>query len=107
MACGILLAEFLQPQAELEARPLPRQPADRVAEDFLGQLLGVLRCGDRDDRVGMHVVDMGVRHIGVQRRVDRGRARIEVEGAVGQVAHHLVFVLDAAIEPLQRASLSM
>ena len=33
-----------------------------------------------------------VRHVGVQRRVDRGGARVEVEGAVGQVAHHLVLV---------------
>ena len=55
----------------------------------------------------MHVVDMLVRHEGVQRRVDRGGARIEVEGAVGQVADHLVFVLDAAVEVLQRLSLSM
>ena len=30
----VLAAEPLQPQPELEARPLPRQPADLVAEDL-------------------------------------------------------------------------
>ena len=54
----VVAAEFLQPQAELEARPLPRQPADLAAEDPCRQLLAVLGCGNRDDRVGMHVVDM-------------------------------------------------
>ena len=44
---------------------------------------------------------MAVGQVGMQRRVDAGRARIEVEGTVGQVAHHLVLVLDPAIEPFQ------
>ena len=103
----VVAAEFLQPQAELEARPLPRQPADLAAEDLCRQLLAVLGGGDRDDRVGMHVVDMLPRHEGVQRRVDRGRARVEVERAVGEVAHHLVLVLDAAIELLQAFELRL
>ncbi len=37
----------------------------------------------------------------MQGGVDGGGARIEVEGAVGQVAHHLVLVRHPAIEPLQ------
>ena len=41
----------------------------------------------------------------MQRGVDGGRARVEIEGGVGQVAHHLVFKLDAAIKPLQRPQL--
>ena len=41
----------------------------------------------------------------MQRGIDAGRARIEVEGAVGQVAHHLVLVRDAAIEALQPVQL--
>ena len=84
-------------EAELEARPPPGQPADLVAEDFPGQRLGVGGGGNGDHRVGMHVIDVRVRDEGVQRRVDRGGARIEIEGAMRKLAHHLVFVGDAAI----------
>ena len=41
---------------------------------------------------------MLVRHEAVQRRVDRGRARIEIEGAVVEQRHHLVLMGEAAIE---------
>ena len=95
----------LELEAELEPRPLPGQPADRVAIDLARQLLGAGGGGNRDHRVGVDVVDMAVGQIGVQRRVDAGRARVEVEGAVGQVAHHLVLVRDAAIEALQPVEL--
>ena len=105
LGVGILLAELLQPHAELETRPLPRQPADGVAEDLFCDRPGILGGGDRDDGVGMHMVDAGLGHESMQRRVDRGRARIEVEGAMGQIAHHLVLVLDAAIKPFQGAQL--
>ena len=101
----VLAREPLQPQAELVARPLPRQPADLVAEDLGRQRLRVLRRGKGDDRIGVHVIDMAAGHIGMERRVDRRRPRVQVEGAVGQVAHHLVLVLDAAIEALQRLEL--
>ncbi len=101
----VVAAELPEPEAELVARALPRQPADLVAEDLLRQRLRVLRGGDGDDRVGVHVVDVGARHVGVQRRVNRGGARVEGEGAVGQVAHHLVLEVDAAVEALQRLEL--
>ena len=104
----ILAREFFQPQPKLEAGPLPRQPADLVAINFLGELARILRCGDGDHRVGVHMVDMLVGQEGVQRRVDRSGARIEVEGRVRQQLHHLVFVRDAAIEAASCAlSLSM
>ncbi|MCY1534212.1 hypothetical protein D9M68_695750 [compost metagenome] len=65
-ACvGVLQAEFFQPQAKLVTRALPGQPADIVAEGLCRQLAAVVGCGNRDDRVGMHVVDMLLRHIGV------------------------------------------
>ena len=51
-------AEF---QAEIEARSLPGQEAHLVAIDRAGQRFGVLAGGDRDHRVGMHVVDMRMR----------------------------------------------
>ena len=98
----VVAAECLQPQAELEAGPPPGQPADGVAEDLLRQRPGILCRRDRDDGVGVHVIDEAARHIGMQRRVDRGCARIEVEGAVGQVTHHFILVVAAAIETLQR-----
>ena len=39
LGCGIFQAEFFQPEPELEARALPRQPADLVAEYPGGQRL--------------------------------------------------------------------
>jgi hypothetical protein len=41
----------------------------------------------------------------MERGIDRGRARVEVEGRVRQVADHLVFVLDPAVELLEAAEL--
>ena len=101
----LALRHRLELQAEVEARPLPGQPADLPAEDLLRQPLGVLRGGDRDHGVRVHVVHVRLRDEGVQRRVDGGRAGVEVEGAVRQVPHHVVLVLEAAVEALQRLEL--
>jgi hypothetical protein len=97
----ILAGERLQHQAELEAGPPPGQPADGVAEDLRGQVARVFRGGDGDDRVRVDVVDELRRQEAVEGRVDGGGARIEVEGAVRQVADHLVLVVGPAIELLQ------
>ena len=51
----------LQLQPQLEARPLPGQPADLVAVDLAGQLLRARRSCDRDHRVGVDMVDVPVR----------------------------------------------
>ena len=101
----VFKAEFFQPQAQFIARTLPGQPADLATEDLLRQLLRIGGSRNRDDRVGMHVIDMLLRHIGMQRRVDGGGAGVEVEGAMRQIADHLVFECDAAIDALQRAQL--
>ena len=92
-------------EAEVEARPLPGQEAEFAAKHFFRQLLGVFARRDRDHRVGVDMVDMGVRHEAVQRRVDRGRARIEIEGAVVEERHHLVLVREATIDRLQAQEL--
>ena len=92
-------------EAEVEARPLPGQEAEFAAEHLLRQRLGVFAGGDRDHRVGVHMVDMGMRHEAVQRRVDRGRARIEIEGAMVEQRDHLVLVREAAIDRLQAKEL--
>ena len=89
--------EVRQPQAQLVSRLFPRQPADGVAEDLLRQGFAVPGRRDGDNGVGVHVIDVPGRDIGVQRRVDAGRAGVQVEGAMGQVGDHLVFVFDAAI----------
>ncbi len=47
------------------------------------------------------MIDVGEGQEGVERRVDAGGARIEIEGAVRQVADHLVFMRHAAIELFQ------
>ncbi len=95
----------LQLQPQLVARALPGQPADLVAVDLAGQGLRAPRRRDRDHRVRVDMVDVAIGQVGVQRRVDAGGARVEVEGAVRQVAHHLVLVREAAIEALQLVEL--
>ena len=105
LRAGLALRHRLELQAEVEAGPLPRQPADLAAEDLLRQPLGVLRGGDRDDRVGVHVVDVRLRDERVQRRVDRRGAGVEVEGAMRQVPHDLVLVIEPAVQALQRLQL--
>ena len=59
----------------------------------------------RDDRIGMHVIDVGPVDERVQRRVDARRARIQVERAVRIEADHLVLVLRSAIARRQRQQL--
>ena len=44
---------------------------------------------------------MAIGQVGVQRRIDAGGARVEIEGAVGEEGHHLVLVREAAIELFQ------
>ena len=97
--------EFLQPQAQIIAGFLPWQPADLVAEDLGRQLAGIHRCRDGDDGVGMDVIDMLSGHIGMQRRVDGGRARVQRKGAMGQIADHLILKCGAAILAFQGAEL--
>ena len=57
------------------------QPANAGAENFLGQLLGILGGGNGDDRVGVDVVHVFAGDIGVQGRVDAGRPGVVVEDA--------------------------
>src|SRR5690349_10012070 len=47
------------------------------------------------------MIDVREGKIPVQRSVDRRSTRIEIEGAVRQVAHHFIFVLDTAVELLE------
>ena len=49
---------WLEPR--LESGTPPRHPCDPTAEDALGERLAVGRGRDRDARVGMQVVDVGM-----------------------------------------------
>ncbi|MNY03986.1 hypothetical protein D3C86_1366350 [compost metagenome] len=100
LGLGIGFYESLQVEAELKARTAPGKPANVIAEDLLRQLFRVFGGGNRDDRIGMHVVDMIIRYETVQRRIDGGRARIEVEGAMRQEADHAVLILDTLVNAL-------
>ena len=99
----VFFAEFAQPEAQLKPRTFPWQPADLIPENLGCQGAGIGRGGDGDDRIGVHVINMLARHKSVQRRVDGGCARVQVKGAMGQVAHHLILKRDATIDALERA----
>ena len=92
----------LQHQAQLKARLAPGQPAHRAFKNLGGQRFAVRHGGNRNHCVGVHVVHMGEGQVGVQGRVDAGGARVQVEGAVRQVGHHLVFKIGAPVQLLQR-----
>ncbi len=98
---GIGRRHFAELQPEVEAWPLPRQEAQRAAEHCARQRLGVGAGGDGDHRVGVNVIDVEMRHEGVQGRVDRGGARVEIEGAMVEQGDHFVFVGEPAIAAFQ------
>ncbi len=85
-------------QTKVEPWPLPRQKTEFAAVNLVRQRFGVLARRDCDHRVGVNVVDVRVGNEAVQRGIDRGRARIEVEGAMIVERNHLVLVLEAAID---------
>ena len=92
-------------EPKVEARPLPRQKAKLSAIDLFRERFCVFARGDRNDGVGVNVIDMAVRDEAVQRCVDRGCARIEVEGAMIVERDHLVLVLEAAIDRFEAQEL--
>ena len=102
---GLRRGQGFELQAQVVARALPGQPAQLAAEDHFGQATALGAGGDGDDRVRVHVVDMRLRDIGVQGGIDTRGTRVQVERAVRQVIHHLVFMLQAAITLLQRIQL--
>ena len=92
-------------EPKIKARPLPRQKAKLAAIDLFRQRFGVFARRDRNDRVRMNVIDMAVRDEAVQRCVDRGRARIEVEGAMVVERDHFVLMGEAAIDGFKAVEL--
>jgi hypothetical protein len=94
----MLFADFLELEAEIETGALPSGPDDIVTIDRLGELLAVFGGGDGNRGVRMRVVDMGARHEGVERRIDRGRTGIEIESRVGVHPDH--GILDGGLRTL-------
>jgi hypothetical protein len=92
-------------EPKVEARPLPRQKAKLAAIDLFRERLRVFARCDRNDRVRVNVIDMAVRNEAVQCCVDRGCARIEIEGAMIIERDHLVLVLEAPIDRLEAEEL--
>ena len=102
-ACGLVVVDRGDVEAELEAGAAPRHPDDLVAEDVLGEPLAVGRGRDRDAAVGVQVVDVRGRDQAVHRGVDRRRraalaVQAEVEGG-----DHLVLAVLAGVDVDERA----
>ncbi len=95
----LLRDEPLDDEADVEPRPLPRHVDHLLAVDLAGELLLVRGSGHRDHRVGVQVVHVTERHEGVERRVDRAGARVQVEDAVRVHRVHRVFDLGLGSPP--------
>ena len=85
-------------QTEIKPGTLPWKKTEFPTINLSRQRFGVLARRDCDDSVGVNVVDVGMRNEAMQRGIDRGCARIEVESAVIVERDHLVLVLEAAID---------
>src|ERR1700733_10507185 len=85
-------------EPKVEARPLPWQKAEFAAIDLFRQRFCIFTRRDRNDRVRVNMIDMAVRNETVQRCVDRGCARIEVEGAMIIERDHRVLMREATID---------
>ena len=85
-------------QTEVKPGTLPWKKTEFPTINLSRQLFGVLAGRDCDDSVGVNVVDVRMRNEAVQRGIDRGCARVEVERAVIVERNHLVLVLEAAID---------
>ena len=90
-----------QAQTQVEAGPLPRQPSEFAAEDFARESFAVARRRDRDDRIGMDMIDVRERQERMKRSIDAGGARAAGKGAIVEVRNELIFVLAAAKAPFQ------
>ncbi len=54
----IFLNDLLHRQSQLKSRPHPGNISHLIAKYFLGQLLATAACGDRDNRIRMHMIDV-------------------------------------------------
>ena len=90
---GFFLDDVLHRETQFKSRAHPGHVIHFIAEDLLRELLAAPARRDRDDRVRMHVIDMLAWNETVQRRIDRARARIEIERGVKVHRNHVVLSL--------------
>ena len=95
--------EVAEGEAELEARSLPRQPADVGAVALGDERLAALGGGEGDHRVGVEVVDVVLGDEGVQRGVDRRHGAAVAEPAVLVVGDDVVLVDPGGVHRLEGA----
>jgi hypothetical protein len=69
---GAGVVDALDPQRELEPWSPPRDPGNLLPEALLGQLLTVGGGGQRENGIGVKVVDVRGRQQPVHRGVDAG-----------------------------------
>ena len=100
---GRAVHEVAQTEPQVEAGPLPVEPAESAREGLCDPLPPVRGRRERDQRVGVKVVDVRGREESVQRRVDRGDGAAGPEPRVVEQRDHLVLVFQAAVDALHRA----
>ena len=76
-----------------------------LAIDLARQPFAIRRGGDRDDGVGMHMIDVRAINQSVKRRIDTRGARVQIEGAVWIEPDHAVFILRTLIKRREREQL--
>ena len=85
-----LLRKLLGAQArEIEAGHYIGNHHDRIAVNLANAVRASGRIRDRDDRIGVGVVDVPVRQDRVQDGLDRRRGRIRPQHVRAQLVHHL------------------
>ncbi len=100
---GLREDEVTEAEAEIEARPLPVEPAEPAAESPRDVLAPVRGGRERDQRVGMEMVDVQGGEKSVQGRVDRRHRTARPEAGVVEQADHLVLVVETLVDALHRA----
>ena len=95
---GVFLGDLLHGQTELKAGAHPGNVGHRAPENLAGEFLTAPGGRDRNNRIGVHVIHVFSGKETVERGVDGGRPRIQVEGRVGVHTHHVV--LGLGLQPL-------
>ena len=85
--------DLLHGEAEFEPGTHPGDIIHFATKDLLRQFFATAACGNRNDRVRVHVIDMFSGKKTVQGSVDRGGTGIEIERGVCVGPDHLVLCL--------------
>ena len=101
LEAGAGLVDALDQQRELEPWSPPRHPGDLLPEALLGQLFAVGGGGQRDDGVGVEMIDVRDPEQPVHRGVDAGRGPALAEAAEVEHLVQLVLLLLAPVHLLE------